>query len=109
MLNELNNLKLDIKHNETLNTISYKNILVCLLIFGVVTSAVFTIFSFFLYGPFTLINIVASPVFVVYTSLELKSQLVPLFFEHMCSQKTEKNNSSDNNDDSTLKTEDKIQ
>ncbi|MBL0710411.1 MAG: hypothetical protein JJV99_05290 [Colwellia sp.] len=109
MLNELNNLKLDIKHNETLNTISYKNIVVCLLIFGVVTSAVFTIFSFFLYGPFTLINIVASPVFVIYVSLELKSQIVPLFFEHMCSQKTEKNNSSDNIDDSTLKTEDKIQ
>ncbi|MAD76020.1 MAG: hypothetical protein CML20_14730 [Rheinheimera sp.] len=105
MLNELNNLKLDIKHNETLNTISYKNILVCLLIFGVVTSAVFTIFSFFLYGPFTLLNIIASPVFVIYVSLELKSQLVPLFFEHMCSEKAEKNNNSNNNEDETVKTE----
>lgn len=102
MLNELDNLNLDIKHNGILNTISYKKILICMLIFGVVTSVVFTIFSFFLYGAFTLINIIASPIFVIYVSLELKSHITPLFFEHMCTQKSD---SSNGNETLPIKTE----
>lgn len=70
--------------DESFYRISIKNILICAVIYGLATVLMSVVFSMFLSGLFTIVNIITSPLLVGYLIIELKDSIFPAFINHFC-------------------------